>query len=189
MPDLRSPFRAAHLVMWSSPLLLLILVFTLTNASNTPTTSSTQISSTTTFVATHNATSSTTTTERATTHQTAPIVVSTTSVPFAAAPSETYVTPTSSIAKSIALAPNKNVSSGALAGTLSVAQPVVDIPLEGPGSWSIATSAPALEVLACGGSTQSVAVQFTITLHQSCQLVITSTNHEVRPSWRLIPTP
>ncbi len=192
MSDLRSPFRAAHLVMLSSPLLLLILVFTLTNASSSPNTSSTSTSSmraiTTTNPASAPTTTRTSTTVVSTLQRRISRVTTTTRVPYVAMPGETYVAPTSSIVRPLALAPNKNVASGVLAGTLSAAQPVADVPLEGPGSWMITTSSPTLGVLVCAGSTYAVATRFTLTLHQDCQLMITSTDHEVLPSWRLTPT-
>jgi hypothetical protein len=189
MPDLRPPFRAAHLVMWSSPLLLLILVFTLTNASNAPTPSSTTLTTTTSSNTQPPATTTTASLAPRTTQSSTRSPVTTTSAPNVVTTSEPYATTTSSIVKSLALAPSASVSNGALAGTLSTAQPVVDIPLEGPGSWSITTSAPVLEVLACDGANRSVATQFSISRRQSCQLVITSTVREVQPSWRLTPTP
>jgi hypothetical protein len=189
MPDLRPPFRAAHLVMWSSPLLLLILVFTLTNASSTPTSSPTTLSATTGSTLLLPSTTTTAVSAPRTTLPSTRAGATTTSAPNVVPPSEPYATTTSSIVKSIALAPSASASNGALAGTLSAAQPVVDIPLEGPGSWSITTSAPALEVLACNGANRSVATQFSISGRQSCQLVITSTVREVQPSWRLTPTP
>ncbi len=179
----RYSFRSAHLVMWSSPLLLLVLVFTLTNSTKTPASSApahhtSQPTSPTTSVPVA-------TTSRATVTTVAKSATTTTS----AASVAPYADTTSSIARSVALAPSANASSGALEGILDRSFPVADVPLQGPGSWTLTTSAATRSLLACSAASSPVATRVVIKISQSCQLEITSSSPGVSQTWQLIPTP
>jgi hypothetical protein len=81
-----------------------------------------------------------------------------------------------------------SASSGVVSGQLSTTFAVADVPLQGPGTWEIATSAPASVTLTCAGTTITVNGQFVIGAHTTCQVTITAEapNHFV--TWELTPT-
>jgi hypothetical protein len=89
--------------------------------------------------------------------------------------------------KSNANASAANASSGVVSGQLSPAFSVADVPLRGPGTWNIATSAPASVTLTCAGTPISVNEQFVIAPNTTCQVTITApgANHFV--TWALTP--
>ena len=189
MVSQRYSIRSAHLVMWSSPLLLLVLVFTLTNSTPAPGNSDKKH---------HPSALSSTTTSRATSFTTPvttirPRVTSTTSTAPTTTTSEASANPyggsISSTATSVALAPNVNASSGALEGTLNPNLEVADVPLQGPGTWTLATSAQSHSRLSCSSVSEAVVARVSILSTQSCQLVITSFSPGVSQTWQLTPTP
>src|SRR5665213_908869 len=152
--------RSAHLVMWSSPLLLLVLLFTLT-ATSKPSTR---------LVIVH-APSTTTSVVRSTT------TTMTNETRFAVA--------TSSIVRSPAHAPSVSVSSGVVTGALSRAFAVAVVPLRGPGTWTLSSSAPIIAQLLCPNVSGPVNALVVVNGVQSCQLKLTSANAEVSPTWQL----
>lgn len=174
--------------MWSSPLLLLVLVFTLTNSTNAaikppatthPGTLSapTSLSPVTTLrLASATTTTSTRTSTTTSTTTTAPVTIG--------AP---YVSATNSSALPVALAPSASVSSGALGGRLTSAFPVATVPLQGPGSWTLATGAGVQSELVCANVSVQIATRVTIATDLSCQLEITSSKPGVSQSWQLTP--
>lgn len=158
--------------MWSSPLLLLVLVFTLTNSPSRAATITTFPPSTTVRSTVTSTTESPPTTTS--------ISTTTTSVV------NSYAT-TSSTAQRVALAPSANASSGELSGSVDPALRVVLVPLVGPSVWTLVTSAPAQATLVCNGRSVVVASRVEVTQQSSCQLEITSSPREASLTWQLIP--
>jgi hypothetical protein len=184
----RSPFslKSAHLLMWSSPLLLLILVFTLTSppAPRAPEVSSPPPSSTSP-VSTQ--VPNTTTTSLATTTPSAKVKVAakTTVTTWLVVTNFSNVTTTS--VKRVAPISNANALSGELSGALGPGFESVDVPLLGPGTWTLAASASTDQSLSCGGDASPVASQIVVGSNQSCQLEIASTSAETSLTWQLTP--
>jgi len=81
-----------------------------------------------------------------------------------------------------------NASSGVVSGQLGPTFSVADVPLQGPGTWDLATSAPASVTLTCAGTAITVNEEFVIAAHTTCQVTITAEapNHLV--TWELTPT-
>lgn len=175
MASHRYSFRSAHLVMWSSPLLLLVLVFTLTNSTKTP-------AATTAHHPSPDQTS--TSAPPATTSTVAASTTTTTTSEASATPSYSA---TGSTATPVAPASGSNVSSGGLEGNLDHAFPVAVVPLQGPGTWTLVTSAAVRSLLNCATTSSSVTGRVVIAQSQSCQLEITSSNPEVSQTWQLVP--
>jgi hypothetical protein len=195
--------KSAHWVMWSSPVLLLVLVFTLTasssstpprhlashlatRASTPPTTSSTS----TTLVP-----AATTTTVPTTKRVVIPArsilnVTNITTTPLATnvKPASTSSNATDSSAKSSANASAANASNDVVSGQLSPTLAVAVVPLQGPGTWQVATSAPVSVTLACAGTTITVATQFEIAAHTSCQVTIFAPSPTQNITWELVPS-
>jgi hypothetical protein len=179
--------RSAHLVMWSSPLLLLVLLFTLTATSkpstrlvivHEPSTVSSTSPTTTTTPAVVGSTTSTAPTT------TTSVVRSTTTTMT----NEThFAVATSSIVRSPAHAPSVSVSSGVVTGALSRAFAVAVVPLRGPGTWTLSSSAPIIAQLLCPNVSGPVNALIVVNGVQSCQLKLTSANAEVSPTWQLTP--
>ena len=182
MASHRYSFRSAHLVMWSSPLLLLVLVFTLTNSTKTP-------DATTAHHPSPDQTS--TSAPPATTSTVAASTTTTTATTATTTTSEASATPsysaTGSTATPVAPASGSNVSSGGLEGNLDHAFPVAVVPLQGPGTWTLVTSAAVRSLLNCATTSSSVTGRVVIAQSQSCQLEITSSNPEVSQTWQLVP--
>jgi len=195
----RYSFRSAHLVMWSSPLLLLVLVFTLTNSTKAPASiaainhHSTTRSSTVGAPTTSAPAPTTSTPAPTTSTVTRSTVTRSTVTRSIAKTSEANAAPyskvTSSTVRSVALALSANVSSGALEGSLNHAFPTADVPLQGPGSWTLTTSAKVRSLLECKTLSATIVTRVIIKNNQSCQLEITSIGPEVSQTWQLTPTP
>jgi hypothetical protein len=185
MATMHSSLKSTHLLMWSSPILLVVLVFTLTSSSGHST--RTAVRPTTSVPA--STTTVRTTTAKATTTTTPSTPRTTLQPPTAIAPVvSNYVSKTSSTVKSVASAPNVRPSSGVLAGTLSPQLGVVDVPLQGPGTWILATSDPTRQSLSCGPQTVPATNRVEVGANQSCQLEITSTAVGTSIEWQLTPT-
>jgi hypothetical protein len=78
--------------------------------------------------------------------------------------------------------------SGASSGVLGHGFEVVDVPLQGPGTWTLSTSAPTLQSLQCGDQTTLVQQLVVVGATQSCQLAISSTSSGASLTWQLTPT-
>ncbi len=190
--------KSTHWVIWSSPLLLLVLVFTLTtSSSSTPRRHETSLDSTTT-----GPTTSTTTPVKVTSTTSPPTTTTTTTslppvshVVYArTVPSATNVrhersssSGTASNVKSVANAPAESASSGVLTGQLTPSFAVADVPLVGPGTWNVATSAPTTLTLRCENQSVSVSTQLVIGAHEHCQLIITPVTRGSSLTWQLTP--
>jgi hypothetical protein len=94
---------------------------------------------------------------------------------------------TASNVGSVASASAENASSGVLSGQLRPAFNVADLPLVGPGTWDVASSAPISVTLACSGTTIPVASQFVIGAKEQCQVSITATTPGSSLTWQLTP--
>jgi hypothetical protein len=88
---------------------------------------------------------------------------------------------------SVANAPDVSASSGVLSGQLSPSFSVADLPLAGPGTWDVASSAPVTVTLACSGATFPVESQFVIGANEQCQVSITATTARSSLTWQLTP--
>jgi glutamate dehydrogenase/leucine dehydrogenase len=115
--------------------------------------------------------------------------VATPSIPTTiAAPDKNSSGVTVSNVKSSASASVANASSGVVTGQLSPTFAVADVPLRGPGTWTVATSAPAKVNLSCAGATIKVEGQLEIAANTTCQVTITpmGLNHSL--TWELTPS-
>ncbi len=182
--------RAAHLVLWSSPILLLVLVFTVSSPPTTtaharvttPRSASTLRSTTTTTTA---ATMPSTSGRASGPTPTAPLSRRALAIATPGAPSPTTTVATAPPADSSLVA---NAVSGALVGDLSSSGATEDVPIQGPGSWLIESSAPMLAQLFCPGWTESVSTTVTINSLTTCRIhLINWSNAPLR--WQIVPTP
>ena len=98
-----------------------------------------------------------------------------------------YVDVTDSTARSVALGPTATVSSGVLSGVLTPSFGVVDVPVQGPGLWTLSASSKVRAQLQCAATTVPVASRVIVWTNQRCQLQLASTNPEVSPTWQLTP--
>ncbi|MHB8380527.1 MAG: hypothetical protein ACYDB2_11580 [Acidimicrobiales bacterium] len=191
--------KSTHWVIWSSPLLLLVMVFTLTTSSSstprrraalTPTTTTRAVTDPVTV--TQVTSTPTTSTTAATTTTTSPVSRSVVD-PLArqVATNALHETGsslgTASSAKPVANAPAENASSGVVTGQLSPSFAVADVPLDGPGTWVVATSASSHLTLRCANQTVSVQGQFVIGPREHCQLIITPAMTSASLTWQLTP--
>ncbi len=192
MRERGTSLRAAHLVLWSSPILLLVLVFTMTNPTTStrkpPTaragrgsSSSTTTSAVTTPTANAPAVRSTVTTAATTTVAPRPT--------FAAQSStKTVVTePATAPATATATTPYAGVR-GSLIGRLGPIGAVVDLPLQGPGSWIVQATAKISATLTCDGPSQAVVGVVSIAGLTACDLRLTSWS-ATPMTWQVVPTP
>jgi hypothetical protein len=182
--------KSTHLLMWSSPILLVVLVFTLTSAAkpNVPAASSRPPSSrspVTTTLATHSPASTTSQHQRRPPVTPAtPVTTTTTTTPPVAL---SYSVETTTTVRRINSAPNASAMTGESSGALGPGFEVVDVPLRGPGDWTLTTSAPTTQSLQCGDQSSPVLQQVVVGATQSCQLEISSTSSEASLTWQLIP--
>jgi hypothetical protein len=77
--------------------------------------------------------------------------------------------------------------SGELSGTLAPGFESVDVPLLGPGSWTLSASAATTQSLDCGSAASPVVSQVVVGSNQSCQLAIASTSAGATLTWQLTP--
>jgi hypothetical protein len=78
--------------------------------------------------------------------------------------------------------------SGELSGTLGPGFESVDVPLLGPGSWTLSQSASTTQSLSCGADVSPVVNQVVVGANQTCQLEITATSIGTSLTWQLTPT-
>jgi hypothetical protein len=171
--------------MWSSPLLLLVLVFTLNSrplhpATAAPTTSTTATPTTSTTSGPGPTTTSPATTTSTTT--TEPATESTTSTTPATTPATTTLNPPSGITTTT-IGDRGATSSGSIeangassvvdSGHLSLSAPAALVPLSGPGRWSVAASHPVTLTVLCGSRSGTVNGSWQLAADQKCQLDIT----------------
>ncbi len=186
--------KSTHWVTWSSPLLLLVLVFTLTASSSTPrVTSSPPISTTTLRVTTGLSSTTTSTPARVlavTTTTTSTTLASRPLLTIAATNSPSVNSSSNEIASSVkpvAFAHAVSATSGALTGRLRPSFDVADVPLEGPGTWLIATSSQARTTVQCANLETAVQTEIVVGSKESCQLIIRAVSPATSLTWQLTP--
>ncbi|MGC8510510.1 MAG: hypothetical protein ACP5PB_06525 [Acidimicrobiales bacterium] len=180
------PPRGTQLVMWSSPILLLVLVFTLT-AHPTP---ASRRAPRNLAGATHDQASTPTSGPTTTTTSTAVTTTSTTVPPPRPARATTsgasYAAPIATTARSFAPDATANASSAVVAGQLTTADNVAVVPLDGPGTWTLDTSHPLVAQLQCPSTSTPVSQRVTIDGPRACQLELVATT---ATAWTLAPRP
>jgi hypothetical protein len=95
---------------------------------------------------------------------------------------------TGSNVSSVASASAENAKSGALSGQLTARFDVAVVPLAGPGTWTVAASAPTSVMLDCQGSSIAVQTQFEIGTHEQCQVTISPGSTTTSLTWQLLPS-
>ena len=80
-----------------------------------------------------------------------------------------------------------SATSGALSGQLSPSFNVADVPLAGPGTWSMTTSSPARTTVQCANLEARVQTQIVIGSKENCQLIITAVPPATSLTWQLTP--
>ncbi|HUY43199.1 MAG TPA: hypothetical protein VMU98_05485 [Acidimicrobiales bacterium] len=202
MARLFDSLRNTRWVIWSSPMLLLILVFTLRThplTGTAPLTSSTQrlstqrlsttslatpvTSSSTTTLATPVTTSATSTLNPTRPHATTTTPTTPTSVPGASSAVASSPS-TASSGASFATAFAANANNGALSGTLRPGDEPVVLPLSGPATWTLVASAGLHATLVCATQSLPVTTQIHLAANVSCQLSLRATQPT---SWQLTP--
>jgi len=184
MRYLRS-LKSTHWVIWSSPLLLVVLVFTLTASSN----STLHVRSTST-------TTSTTTPTRLDGRR--HVVASPSKTSRKRSPAKTPVptdgpsdvassSSTASSDEPIASASAESAASGALTGQLGPSFESAEVAYEGPGTWTIAASAPLRAALLCSGTVIAVTSEFTVGAQESCQLTLSLATPGSALTWQVTP--
>ncbi len=172
--------RGAHVLMWSSPLLLLVMLFTLSATSTVPSTStSTPPSGPTT--STSRAPSTSTTTGPTTTVAGRPSTPSPTTTLASSGPRSSSSTAGSGppAASAAAWRPRN----GALSGTLREGGSVA-VPLGGPAHWRLQSGEPVIATLRCPLATTSILGTVEVPSHATCQLEL---HAPATTTWTLIP--
>jgi len=182
--------KSTHWVIWSSPLLLLVLVFTLT-ASSTPARHNLALSTATT------ATTSTTTPSRHAARHRASTTTTTTTSRDPTTPSERAKTnarnddvsssSTTSSDAPIASASAETAANGALSGQLEPTFDDAEVPFEGPGTWALAASKPLRATLLCQGTAIAVTSEFAVGAHETCQLSLSPATPGTTLTWQVTP--
>ena len=185
--------RAAHLVQWSSPILLLVLVFTVSSPPKVVARTSRVASRDEVRVVRLKPTTTTTATSRSTT-PTEPVPTTITTTPSTRTATATARSSSPSLTTTAAIEPSPassligGAASGALVGSLPSAGATEEVPMQGPGTWTVQSSAPMLEQLTCSGSTVVVGGSISIDTLTTCRLLLTS--QSVGPvHWQIVPTP
>ncbi len=180
--------RGTQLVMWSSPILLLVLVFTLTAHPTHPSRRAPRAATGTTV-----ATGTTRTRRPNASTSGAPATTPTTSTtipsprpPRAPTSGARYTAPIATIARSFAPSASANASNDAIAGHLTTTDNVAVVPLDGPGAWSLDANHPLVAQLQCPSTSTPVNQQVTIDGPHTCQLELVATT---TTAWTLAPRP
>lgn len=182
-----SPRWGSQLVMWSSPVLLLVMLFSMTTSARAQRSPHVTVSPRGETTSREARSTSTTVTPSTSTTTTTPSSTTTAPAPSPARRASNSFTATASNESSNGSGVGVNVSSGVVAGVLAGGQ-AVDVPLNGPGSWTLAASAPVLTRLVCPRANTSFADLVVIDTSQTCQLLVTSSTSSAT-SWRLAPRP
>jgi len=196
MAKTRKSLKGSHILMWSSPLLLGVLVLTLTTTA-IPTRPLTGLTSslpsttrrppaTTTSVTTVKVPTATST---STTLETVAVPTTLVPVPTTATPRNSgYSKPSDSTANRTA--PSKGVAAaGVVSGLLSTSFDFADVPLQGPGTWQFASNGATGQSLHCGAQSSTILTSVVVGSDQTCQLEIQAGNITTPISWQLTPRP
>jgi hypothetical protein len=73
-------------------------------------------------------------------------------------------------------------------GKIDASLNVVDVPLTGPSSWHLVTSAPTNQTLTCDAQSSTIGTSMSVGAHQTCQLEITATTPGTAIAWQLSQT-
>ncbi len=180
MTPRRFTLRTSHLLMWSSPLLLLVLVFTMNSR---PLHAARATGSTVSPTMTTGAATGTTSTPRtpriaprrpatraaatapgrSTIPRTVPPHAETTSGP----PAHSAAVTATSVARSVIVATVLH------SGQLTLGSPEAILPLHGPGRWSLVDDHAVSSSLVCATVSSPVSDVVTVSTSQTCQLAIT----------------
>jgi hypothetical protein len=177
----------SQLVMWSSPVLLLVMLFSMTSSARTQRSTHAPFAPRQVTTSVAPATPTTSTSSTTTSASTVPTSTTATAPARPTTRAANSFTATASSASSNGSGAAANVSNGAVTGVLAGGQ-VVDLPLNGPGSWGLTASAPVLTRLVCPRANTSFSNLIVIDSAQTCQLMITSSTSSAT-SWRLAPQP
>ncbi len=99
-----------------------------------------------------------------------------------------FSTPTVATAPWNASGADVGQPTGSLTGQLGPVGAVVDVPLQGPGSWIIQATAPVLKALSCGGPAQAVTGLVSVSSLTMCDLQLTSLS-PTQVTWQVVATP
>ncbi len=192
---------ASAWVLWSSPLLLVVLVLTLgaTGRTGSPSaTGSAREPSSAPPVATTTSTTALTRHRRApgpgrtsgpreTTAATTTTTTETTtpSRPTRASAAPSTADSSSSTVSSATVSDGVSATNGPVAGRLDAALASVVVPLAGPRTWTLASSAPLSATLACGAQETTVTATFAVG-STSCQLDLADPTGQA-VAWQLTP--
>ena len=83
-------------------------------------------------------------------------------------------------------APAQNVADGVLSGVLSQTFDAADLPLQGPGTWTLSTSSALTAQLVCASRTSAIQVQVVISGARRCELQLSSA-YQGATTWQLTP--
>ena len=177
----RTPLKATHVLMWSSPVLLLVLVFTLGSNSG----GARPLSTTTTTAPMQSTTSIAHTT---TTVRTVTTTVPETTPPTTLPARSGSAAPTTTTVPAHAPTHGTSATNAAVAGTLSASLNEVAVPLSGPGTWTLTTTGATTQRLYC--SSQSTPVNATVVVGAgvTCQFEIAATDPGAPLTWQLTRT-
>ncbi len=180
----------SQIVMWSSPLLLLVMLFSMTTSARSTTAlthvggSRAPLTRTSRPRALPKTSSPSTTSPVTTTDSTTSAPPRRTTPPATRAPSS--VAAIDSSVNSAAFNPGASAVSGSVSGVVD-ARGSLEVPLTGPGAWRLSASVPVESRLTCPRTNTSFANQIVIDSAQTCQLSITSTGGVA--TWQLTPEP
>lgn len=195
--------KSTQWVMWSSPLLLLVLVFTLSASTNPPHSRVTQplaVTTSTMALTVAPTTTTSTTAPRRAPPATTTTITTITTLPASSTKSAATTTRTGGLSGAnssnvtasnvgfVASAPAVSASSGALRGSITPALGVAVVPLAGPATWLLSAGADLDATLQCGGATVAVESPFVVGAGENCQLTLAPIDSSLTVTWLLTPT-
>ena len=200
MAKTQKSLKGSHILMWSSPLLLGVLVLTFSATSNpgglsgssstspvsvgtptrhSPPTTSTEVKRA--HTGTHPGIAATTTPVPVKTYQPVP-----TTRPARAGGSANS---TGSTVSPLASPAGVRTLSGVVSGQLTPSFAFADVPLQGPGSWQFVASAATRSSLHCAAQTSEVSDLVVVGPGQTCQFEIQANGATTSINWQLTPRP
>ncbi len=187
---------ASAWVLWSSPLLLIVLVLTLGSTGRVRSPATTGLPhepSVTSTPSTRPPPRPRRTPSRGATPAPVNSTASTTTAastpaptgPESAVPAPSTAASSNSTASSATASVGASATSGPVTGTLGAGLSSVVVPLAGPRTWTLAASAPLAATLTCDGQSTTVAATFVVG-STSCQLVLADPTGPA-VTWQLTP--
>lgn len=183
---------ASTWVLWSSPLLLIVLVLTLGSTSRAGTPSAPSLARAP-AVTTSTSVTSPSSPRRVARRRVTPRPTSTTTsttptappAPTGPHPVSSTAASSSSTAASATASAGASATSGPVGGQLGGGLSSVVVPLAGPRTWTLTSSAPLGATLACGAQTATVAATFVVG-STPCQLALVDPTGQT-VTWQLTP--